>query len=194
LQMEEDVGFFDPEGLAAYAAYFRDALVAGVSMDLTWNGDAVEKMFLVLQYRIGTSRLEGRIELRLNQADLPPVVFSMVKLAYHFDPTRKIATGTRNTLTIRNNAKLLEVTDDAEGGTGTADAPSAAAAADTAEASSAAAAAARAAKKRRVGGVNIFPGMRKVRKLVNVSSCMCTKECLLSCGMRVGTMMETSIP
>ena len=167
--MEEDVGIFDPDGLVAYAAYFRDALVAGVGMDLTTNGDAVERLFVVLQYRIGTSRLEGRIELSLSQSNLPSDVFSMVKLAYHFDPTRKIATGTRNTLTIRNNAKLLEATDDAEDGPGAADAPSAAAAAESAEASSAAAAAARAAKKRRVGGVNIFPGMRKVSKFECIS-------------------------
>lgn len=84
------MGIFDPEGLVAYAAYFRDALVAGLGMDLTLNGEAVDKLFLVLQYRIGTSRLEGRIELRLKQSDLSPEVFSMMKSAYHFDPTRKV--------------------------------------------------------------------------------------------------------
>lgn len=88
--MEEDVGIFDPEGLIAYAAYFRDALVAGVSMDLTASGDAAEKLFLVLQYRIGTSRLEGRIELQLTQSNLPSQVFSMMKLSYNFDPTHKV--------------------------------------------------------------------------------------------------------
>lgn len=164
--MEEDVGIFDPEGLVAYAAYFRDALVAGASLDFTLSEEGeVDNVFFVLQYVIGTSRLEGRIRVMPVQTELSSDVFSMMKRSYHFDPLRKISTGTRNTLTIRNNAKILEAASEHTGdaaynvpGSGT-DGPEAT---DFA-ASSSAAAAARAAKKRRVGGVNIFPGMRKVR-------------------------------
>eukprot|EP01032_Pedospumella_encystans_P016188 gene16188-18476_t len=162
--IEEGVGIFDPEGLPAYAAYFRDALVAGASMDFSLSEDGeVGDVFFVLQYIIGTSRLEGRIRVLPVQTELSGDVYSMLKLSYHFDPLRKISTGTRNTLTIRNNARILEAASE-HAGDSAYNVPGAGAEgpeATESAASSSAAAAARAAKKRRVGGVNIFPGMRK---------------------------------
>lgn len=65
--MEEDVGIFDPEGLLAYAAYFRDALVAGTRI-ADKNGEAIvegsSSAVLILQYRIGNHTLEGQLEVQ----------------------------------------------------------------------------------------------------------------------------------
>ena len=114
-------------------------------------------------------------------------------ISFGFVVCSQIATGTRNTLTIRNNAKLLEVTDNTEDGS--TDAPSATPA-ETAEASSAAAATARAAKKRRVGGVNIFPGMRKVRRDTTkpLSFQFVSGVCMNAFITVSSTMIENSIP
>lgn len=65
-QMEEDVGIFDPEGLLAYAAYFRDALVAGARI-VDKDGEALnensDSAILTLQYKIGNHTLEGQLEV-----------------------------------------------------------------------------------------------------------------------------------
>ena len=187
MQIEEDVGIFDPEGLSAYAAYFRDALVAGASMDFSLSEDGeVCDVFFVLLYIIGTSRLEGRIRVLPVQTELSSDIFSMLKLSYHFDPLRKISTGTRNTLTIRNNARVLEAASEHVGdsaynapGAGT-EGPEVTESA----ASSSAAAAARAAKKRRVGGVNIFPGMRKVSTASFIQCCIWFYRSILCVSVR----------
>lgn len=162
-------------------------------MDFSLSEDGeVGDVFFVLQYIIGTSRLEGRIRVLPVQTELSCDVFSMLKLSYHFDPLRKISTGTRNTLTIRNNARVLEAASEHTGdsaynvpGAG-AEGPEVTESA----ASSSAAAAARAAKKRRVGGVNIFPGMRKV------STASLFRRVLLFSILSVciSTMIENSIP
>ena len=66
--MEETVGIYDPEGLLAYAAYFRDALVIGVTMDYIPKVDNSSngKLDLVLQYKISTLTLEGRLQVCCN--------------------------------------------------------------------------------------------------------------------------------
>ena len=90
--MEDEVGIFDPEGLPAYAAYFRDAIVSGASLDgdSSTNVNVPDNIYFVLQYSIGSSKLEGRIKLHLLQGDLPMEVFTMTKMAYNFDPLRKV--------------------------------------------------------------------------------------------------------
>lgn len=62
LQMEEDVGIVDPDGLLAYAAYFRDALALRPSLE---PGSQEDELFFVLQYKIGTHVLEGRLPVSL---------------------------------------------------------------------------------------------------------------------------------
>lgn len=180
--MEEDVGIFDPEGLVAYAAYFRDALIGGVGIDFEVLESKVENAFLVLQYSIGASILEGRIKLRLLQSDLSAEIYSMLKLAYHFDPSRKIATGTRNTLTVRNSAKIAEIATGADGVEDASVDQPAEPSETVAESSNATA---RAAKKRRVGGVNIFPGMRKVNSTWIISLYICILQCIQVPPMRM---------
>lgn len=64
--MEEQVGIFDPDGLLAYAAYFRDALVCGPSIELVVLSEEDEcpsTVDLVLQYKIGTTILEGHLKV-----------------------------------------------------------------------------------------------------------------------------------
>jgi hypothetical protein len=61
------VGIFDPEGLLAYAAYFRDALVGGGRIESRNAGsstiDDYGAVDFVLQYKIGTHILEGRLQV-----------------------------------------------------------------------------------------------------------------------------------
>jgi hypothetical protein len=64
--MEEEVGLYDPDGLLAYAAYVRDALVQGASIEQKAGeglsvGDGV--LEFVLQFKIGALSLEGRMKV-----------------------------------------------------------------------------------------------------------------------------------
>lgn len=63
--MEEDVGILDSDGLQAYASYFRDALVKGVSIEanLTSAGAEANALYLLFQYAIGSALLEGRMKV-----------------------------------------------------------------------------------------------------------------------------------
>lgn len=66
VQMEDQVGIFDPDGLLAYAAYFRDALVYGPSveiLELSGQDEYPQAVEIVLQYKIGTTILEGRMKV-----------------------------------------------------------------------------------------------------------------------------------
>jgi hypothetical protein len=65
--MEDEVGIFDPEGLLAYAAYFRDALVGGGRIEARTTGsstiDDYGAVDFVLQYKIGKHILEGHLQV-----------------------------------------------------------------------------------------------------------------------------------
>lgn len=64
--MEEDIGIFDPEGLLAYAAYFRDALVGDTRIAKLSDEiitDELDAILLVLEYKIGNQTLEGRLQV-----------------------------------------------------------------------------------------------------------------------------------
>ncbi len=64
--MEDDVGIFDPEGLLAYAAYFRDAMVSGARVEMQ-DVEELDNACLILQYKIGTHTLEGKLKVRYRQ-------------------------------------------------------------------------------------------------------------------------------
>ena len=60
--MEDEIGIFDPDGINGYAAYFRDALVDGVSVES--NAEDISNgasLPVSLQYKIGNMRLEGKL-------------------------------------------------------------------------------------------------------------------------------------
>ena len=77
------MGIFDPDGNAAYAAYFRDALVSGVSLS-EYSTDNVgqgtcDEMFLTLQYPIGSMKLEGRLKVcYVINIVISPIQFSCI--------------------------------------------------------------------------------------------------------------------
>jgi hypothetical protein len=116
--MEEEVGIFDPEGLLAYAAYFRDALVGGGRIESRNAGsstiDDYGAVDFVLQYKIGTHILEGRlqvhgdgigapsrtlnsltfhgdVQLMLVQPKVDVSMLSMMRGLYQFDASRKVS-------------------------------------------------------------------------------------------------------
>lgn len=62
--MEDDVGIYDPDGLVAFAAYFRDALIARLSLP-TDSENLVEHQNVIVQlhYTIGTLKLEGSMKV-----------------------------------------------------------------------------------------------------------------------------------
>jgi hypothetical protein len=67
VQIEEEVGLYDPDGLLAYAAYVRDALVNGASVErkVVEGSSAGEgALEFVLQFKIGALSLEGRMKVR----------------------------------------------------------------------------------------------------------------------------------
>jgi hypothetical protein len=61
--MEEEVGLYDPDGLLAYAAYVRDALVQGATVERGVSGGEDGAWDFVLQFRIGALALEGRMKV-----------------------------------------------------------------------------------------------------------------------------------
>jgi hypothetical protein len=67
--MEDDVGIYDDEGLQAYAAYFRDALLNGLKLDPGKNVSTLSStssfISLIIQYPIERARFDGILKVYL---------------------------------------------------------------------------------------------------------------------------------
>lgn len=156
--MEEEVGV-DTSGFDSFPAYFCDAILAKPSLerDAEYFPDQPDATTCAIRlaYSLGGMNLEGLLQFNLVQADLNGYILEMFRLNYQTDKQTQITPATRASRPKKSKLSRISASKGAsDAGASKADS-TAAAGGDEEEEETVVK-----AKKRKVGGVSIFPGKK----------------------------------